>query len=125
MAGDARQRHAECRPVLGLAVDGDGAVVAIDDPFHQAEAKARTASARPRGVSLIKPLEHMSGDFRCHPHSGIGDVQPRALPVAGHAHHDASAFGRELDRVVEQIEKQPFQPSGITEGDDGGERVAP
>jgi len=125
MALEGRQRHRESRSVIRSAVDGDGAVMAIDDPFHQAQAQASAVgSRRTGGVGLVEALEGVRDHIGRHADPGVGDVDARALAVAAYTHDDASPFGRELHRVVEQVEEKTFELPGITERNDRGEPFA-
>ena len=90
--------------------------MAIDDPLHQAEAKAGAARwRRTRRIGLIEPLEHVRGDVRRHPDAGVSTSSRARSPSRDTRTTTHPPSRRELHRVVEQIEDEPFQPARITE----------
>ena len=58
---------------------GDRAVVAIDDPLHEAEAEAGAVGARrSRRIGLEEALEDVRRDVGRHADAGVAHVDPRA-----------------------------------------------
>src|SRR5437762_14019733 len=55
-SGDHRKRNDERRAVPGLALDGQGAAVLLDDPAAQREAEARPLAGRRGGEERLEDL---------------------------------------------------------------------
>ena len=82
---------------------------------RQAEAHAAVATAR-TGVALAETLEHVRQEIRLDagPRVGDRDFHLRARPPQ--AELDGAAFGRELDRIREQVPDDLLQPIGSPRG---------
>src|SRR5438128_5186843 len=103
-----------------VAVDRNPALVAIDDPFHQAETEARAVRCRrPCRIDSIEAFEDVWNGMRGHADARVAHVDPGAVALARDAHAHAAALPRELHRVVEQIQKEPLEPAAITGHGDG------
>ena len=81
----------------------------LDDRARDVETKP---SARNRSTARVRrteePLEQMQLIVLGDADSRIGNLEPHrvAVAVAVQTHFHASAFGRELDRIAEQIVEQ-------------------
>src|SRR5262245_62893632 len=110
----ARQRDRERRTLPETAVDRDRPVMTIDDPFDQAQSEPDAfVGCRPRRVSLIEAFERVPGFLRRHADAVVAHVDAGATAFLRDSQHDASTFARELHRVVQQVEQQSLQPSGV------------
>src|SRR6476620_12317236 len=80
----ARQRHPYRRAFARLAVDGDCAVVGLDDGPRDRETEANTA--RPPAAGLLAPVEPVEDPrqlIRAHPTAGIADGKSGQFLVSG------------------------------------------
>src|SRR5258705_11400259 len=92
----------DARAASNAALHLDPSFMAIDDPFHQAQAKPRALDRRrPRGIPAVEALEDVWDHAGCHADAGVANIDPGAAAVARHAHADTAAMGRVLDGVVE------------------------
>jgi hypothetical protein len=101
------------------------------------EAKASAATvAGPRAVNFIEPLKHAIYLMRWNADAGIADndqqrmIQARVLPLLreptmgrciscvcrAHRNADAATCGRELERIIEQIQQHLSDTVGVQQG---------
>jgi len=69
---------------------------------------------RPRPIGPIEPLEQVRQRIRRDADAGIGHGHTHQSPSTRGHDRDAATVSGELDRVVEQDQQQPLQPSRIT-----------
>ena len=95
----------------------DGAAVELDEMADDGEAEAETAVAAsgPR-IRLTKTLEHVGQEIGRDAGTGVDDGDLDSGVHARHAQRDRARFGRELNRIGQQVPDDLLQPIRI--GDD-------
>src|SRR5438094_7896821 len=89
-----------CAAALARALRADGAAVELDELADDRESEAE-ALLRPPG--LAKGFEDVGQEGGGAASSGVGDREPRAPVYAPEADQDATAEGRELDGVADEV----------------------
>src|SRR5262245_41943641 len=91
MTSAGRQPDGERGAAARLALDLDAAVVAIDDPFREAQAEARSFGRRgSRGVDAVKPLEQVRQRVSRNAGAVVLHIEPRASVLARDADADVA-----------------------------------
>ena len=79
------------------------------------EPETQAALTRRRSpVSLAKPFEHVGQELGADPLPRVDNVHFDARTGRFDRHTDSSAFGREFDRVRQQVPDHLLQPGAIT-----------
>ena len=113
--GDDGSQTVKVDPVPEIALDVDRPVVAIDNPFRQAQAQAGAFGRRRSGGI------HPDRNARRYAGSASGEMPTPVSRTSSLARSPSratrtrrtAARRRELDGVVEQVEQQPFEPAGV------------
>src|SRR5262245_12433852 len=101
----SRQVHREAGSFVGTAAHLDSSPMLIDDPFHRAQTEPDAVDRLcTRRIGAKETLEDMGLRGGGYAFAGVLDLYCRLRMVAGRTHTNPSAFGRVLDRVVEQVQ---------------------
>src|SRR5262245_12158134 len=115
-----RKQDRERRPLPRMALDLDTAVVAIDDPFGQAEPEPDAFNpCRSGRIGTKEAFETLRHQLGLDADAGIAHGETRVLLVARYPYGDDPRSWGELDGVIDQVEDQPLQPARIPLDDDG------
>src|SRR6187549_3270996 len=101
MCGTGSDRKADCegRALPGLAIDLDPAVMPVNDPLRQAEAKTDAFdAARPGRVCSKETLKNVELGVRIDADARIANGESSDGTHARHVHDDTSAVRCEFDR---------------------------
>src|SRR6516162_9901499 len=86
----------------------------IDGPLNKAEAQARSVCAiRARRIRTVKAFEDMRHGFRWYAHSTVVDFQRPIVSILRDPHIHIAAGAGELDGIVDEVQHDSFNPSGI------------
>src|SRR2546428_5291485 len=107
-----QNRHVDARPATGLALDPKLAAVRHHDVPDDREPEAGAAElARTRLVDTVEPLGDPREIGRRDPDAGVdhGDLE-LAAGYRSRRHRHAAALRRVLDRVVDQVDDDLYEP---------------
>src|SRR5207302_2388896 len=91
-----------------------GAAVPLDYVAYDRESEAEPAVLpRDRAIGLSKPVEDVRRDLGREAVAGVGDGEAEVVARARDAHLDASARGRELHGVREEIGDDLLETVGV------------
>src|SRR5262249_54035957 len=94
---------------------GDRAGVQADEAPDEAEPDAKTSRRRPmRGLVLAERIEDPSEPRPREANAPVLDSQDSLRTAARHHHRDPTAERAVLDRVVDEVDDDLFQPHGVT-----------
>ena len=114
-----RERHPD-EEGGALAVAGaerfHRAAVQLDQVAHDREPEPQAAvHTRGGGILLAEAVEDVGEEGRVDPRAGVGHVDGHAAVLPRQRDADAPAFGRELDRVGQQVPDDLLQPPRVAE----------
>src|SRR5262245_8870820 len=117
----AWQIDGECGPApRALARRRDCAAVQFNQMFYERQPKTYPAVPPTAGrVGLSETIEDERQELRLDALTSVADRDPDMLGVALHLQLDPPAFGRELDRVREQVPHDLLQTRRVAENQFG------
>src|SRR5919109_3722178 len=100
-----RELEVECRAIARRALDPHAAAVRLCDTAR--DGQTDTGAQVRRALHLPEAIEHVRDVFRLDTWAAIADREAHAAAFRGLGGHlNASAIGRELDRVIEIVRQQ-------------------
>src|SRR5262249_25725240 len=107
--------NSDARSVSWCALDIDRPLVLIDGPFHESQTESCTfGSMRTSCIGSIEAFENMWQGLSWNPTAFVAHLEHSLLCDSENTNCNAAFSRRELDRIVNDVEDDAFDPAGIT-----------